>query len=85
MDTEEEPNSEPTDGAPTVPDEDFVRPVRRTYRHIVCDKVTSMGELAAETFARDPQCQASTYCHFCQADFPVADFVWEGTDEAVGS
>jgi hypothetical protein len=66
-------------------DEGFISPVRRTYRHVVCDKVTSMGELAAEAFARDPKCQASTYCHFCGADYPVADFLWEGTDEAVGS
>lgn len=85
MDTEEEPNSEPTDGAPTGTDEDFIRPVRRTYRHVVCDKVTSMGEMAAETFARDPQCFENIYCHFCGTDFPAADFVWEGTDEAVGS
>lgn len=75
----------PPDLPQAVREEGFIRPVRRTYRHVLCDKVTSMGQEAAEAFARDPKCFEKTYCHQCQDDFPVAHFVWESTDEPVGS
>ena len=98
MDADEKPKGEPviwrrrsTDlqAAPDLPqaerEEGFIRPVRRTYRHVVCDKVTSIGQGVAEMYARDPKCFGNTYCHHCQADFPVGEFAWEGTDELVGS
>lgn len=87
----------------------FIRPVRRSYRHIGaledfendqhpsgevqrwkqrtggCGAVTSMGIALAETYARDPQFYSGTYCSTCGEHFPLTQFVWEGTDEQVGS
>ena len=63
----------------------FVRPVRRTYRHKTCDTTTSMGLALAETYARDPQFYSGTFCVACAAHFPLDQFVWEGTDEELGS
>lgn len=50
-----------------------------------CDTITSMGPAIAETYARDPKFYGSTYCTHCLMHRPVDEFVWEGTDEKVGS
>lgn len=63
----------------------FVRPVRRSYRHKACNSVTTMGLALAETYARDPYFYAGTFCCNCGAHFPLDQFVWEGTEELVGS
>lgn len=66
----------------------FVRPVRHSYRHLVCGVVTTMGTALAETYARDPTFYSGTFCCGCGAHFPVGEdgqFVWSGTDEKVGS
>lgn len=63
----------------------FVRPVRTSYKHTKCGGVTSMGISIAETYARDPSFYGATFCVSCNAHRPVAEFVWEGTSEKVGS
>jgi len=66
----------------------FVRPVRRSYRHLTCGVVTTMGQALAETYARDPFFYSGTFCAGCGTHFPVGEdgqFVWDGTDEKVGS
>lgn len=66
----------------------FVRPVRRAYKHEKCGTVTTMGLAIAETYARDPYFYGGTYCVGCGAHFPVGpdgQFVWDGTDEKVGT
>ena len=63
----------------------FVRPVRRSYVHTVCGTVTTMGIAIAETYARNPTFYGSTYCCRCQMHKHVSEFVWEGTEEKVGS
>lgn len=66
----------------------FVRPVRRSYRHLKCGVVTTMGQTLAETYARDPSFYSGTFCCGCGAHFPVGadgEFVWVGTDEKVGT
>ena len=67
----------------------FVRPVRNKYAHAVCPVgpggVTKMGDALAETWARDPKFYGGTYCVHCQMHRPVREFVWEGTDERLGS
>ncbi len=66
----------------------FVRPVRATYLHIKCGTTTHMGTALAETYARDPHFYGSTFCVECSAHFPVGtagEFVWQGTNEKVGS
>ena len=63
----------------------FVRPVRLAYTHLVCGSDTSMHWRIAETYARDPRFYGATYCCACSAHFPVAEFVWKGTNERVGS
>ncbi|MGZ2484299.1 hypothetical protein ACVITL_002822 [Rhizobium pisi] len=66
----------------------FVRPVRRSYLHLKCGGVTTMGQALAETYAADPFFYAGTFCATCRSHFPVGDdgqFVWDGTDIKVGT
>ena len=66
----------------------FVRPVRRSYRHLTCGVVTTMSQPIAETYARDPKFYSGTFCCGCGNHFPVGEqgqFVWDGTNEKVGT
>lgn len=66
----------------------FVRPVRRSYKHLKCGGVTTMGQSLAETYARNPHFYSGTFCASCGAHFPVGmdgEFVWDGTSEKVGT
>lgn len=72
----------------------FVRPVRRAYQHVGtedrpgCGTVTTMGTELAETYARDPAFYGATFCVHCSTHLPVGadgEFVWDGTDERVGT
>lgn len=66
----------------------FVRPVRRSYVHIMCGTTTTMAPALAETYARDPHFYSGTYCAWCHNHFPVGpngEFVWVADDTAVGS
>lgn len=50
-----------------------------------CGAQTTMGISIAETYARDPKFYGATYCVGCRTHRPVSEFVWDGTDERVGS
>ena len=53
-----------------------------------CGSVTTMSVELAETYARQPGFYGSTYCVSCQMHRPVGmdgEFVWDGTDERVGT
>mgnify|MGYP000169699929 FL=1 len=66
----------------------FVRPVRRSYIHLKCGVVTTMGHALAETYARQPDFYSATFCCGCGAHFPVGEdgeFIWDGTKEKVGT
>lgn len=63
----------------------FVRPLRRSYRHLQCGTITIMGQALAETYARNPNFYSGTFCAACRDHFPVIQFVWEGTQETVGT
>jgi hypothetical protein len=68
----------------------FVRPVRRTYRHILCGSTTTMNQSIAETYARDPTFYSGTFCCQCHKHFDlviegVAQFLWIDDETAVGS
>lgn len=66
----------------------FVRPVRRSYIHLKCGAVTKMGQAIAETYARNPDFYSGTFCCACGAHFPVGpdgEFVWDDSDEKVGT
>lgn len=57
----------------------FVRPVRRTYQHLVCGSTTTMSTPLAETYAADPHHYGATYCCVCQQHCRVGaegEFVW---------
>jgi len=70
----------------------FVRPVRRTYIHgtndatrRVCGQTTTMSQVLAETYARDPGFYGATYCVGCQMHRPVGEFTWLYDGSVVGS
>lgn len=66
----------------------FVRPVRRTYKHLKCGTTTTMSQSIAETYARNSQFYNGTFCCACRAHFPVGEdgeFVWDGSNEKVGT
>lgn len=70
----------------------FVRPVRRSYQHLTCGSVTTMGQAIAETYAADPGFYGATYCVACSKHLPVGlhgEFVWvengDPTDLKVGT
>lgn len=66
----------------------FVRPVRDSYVHQRCGSTTTMGRTIAETYARNPHFYSGTFCCACRAHFPVGadgEFVWQGTNEKVGT
>lgn len=53
-----------------------------------CGVVTAMGLALAETYARDPKFYGGTFCVGCRVHLPVGEqgeFVWESTDERVGT
>ena len=82
---------------PTLPikDQEFIRPVRRTYFHLKCQGYTTMGKAIAETYAIDPKYYGATFCSNCRDYFPVGEkgeFVWvddpgtgKPTEEKVGT
>jgi hypothetical protein len=49
----------------------FVRPVHRSYTHLKCGTVTTMGLALCETYARDPKFYGATFCCNCGAHFPL--------------
>ncbi len=53
-----------------------------------CGTVTTMGQALAETYARDPKFYSGTFCCGCRKHFSVGaygEFVWDGTNEKVGT
>lgn len=53
-----------------------------------CGVVTTMGRAIAETYARNPKFYGGTFCCGCGKHLPVGEdgeFVWDGTDERVGT
>lgn len=50
-----------------------------------CGTRTTMSQAIAETYARDPYFYGSTFCCSCNKHLPLDEFIWEGTNEKVGS
>lgn len=50
-----------------------------------CGASTTMSSKLAETYARQPDFYGATFCTGCGTHLPVNEFVWQGTDEIVGS
>lgn len=69
----------------------FVRPLRLSYRHVVCGQATHMNEAIAETYARDNLFYSHTFCVQCHAHYPLVNldgthaFTWEPDGTPVGS
>lgn len=63
----------------------FVRPVRQVYLHRTCGTTTRMGLALSETYARNPKFYGATFCVHCNLHRPVGEFIWDGTQEVVGS
>lgn len=65
----------------------FVRPYRDAYRHLTCNKITTMSRDIAETYARDPGFYHGTFCVHCRGHFPVGgngEFTWYEMDGREG-
>ena len=52
----------------------FVRPLRRSYTHLVCGGSTRMGLALCETYARDPNFYGGTYCATCRTHFKLRGY-----------
>jgi hypothetical protein len=53
-----------------------------------CGTVTTMSQAIAETYSRNPRFYGATFCVACGRHLPVGEqgeFVWEGSDERVGT
>ncbi len=50
-----------------------------------CGGLTTMHRALAETYARDPNFYGGTFCVHCGKHLNVGEFVWDGTNETVGS
>jgi hypothetical protein len=53
-----------------------------------CGAVTTMGVALAESYAAQPDYYGATFCCACRDHLPVGaqgEFVWEGTDQRVGT
>jgi len=50
-----------------------------------CGTKTTMAMSIAETYARDPKFYSGTFCCGCGKHLPLNEFVWDGTEEEVGS
>lgn len=53
-----------------------------------CGTVTTMDRTISATYARQPGFYGATWCCGCNAHLPVGadgEFVWDGTDERVGT
>jgi hypothetical protein len=50
-----------------------------------CGQVTTMPQAIAETISADPTYYGQTFCCGCKKYLPVAEFVWKGTSDRVGS
>lgn len=67
---------------------EFKRPVRASYRHLLCGTTTTMGRSIAETYAIKPTFYTKTYCMECGAHYPVGpdgEFVWTDDGTKVGT
>ena len=66
--------------------EEELKSIREKRKFIEgCGAVTRMNQALAETYARNPKFYGATFCVGCKEHLPVDEFVWEGTDEKVGS
>jgi hypothetical protein len=63
----------------------FVRPLRRSYKHLKCGGFTGMKRELMETYARDPGFYQYTFCMQCNGHYPVTELVWELDGKKVGS
>lgn len=72
----------------------FVRPVRRSYKHLRCGVVTTMAQAIAETYAREPTFYGGTFCAGCRDHFNLfgdmgartePQFAWDDDGTPVGS
>ena len=50
-----------------------------------CGTLTRIRGSIAETYARDPSFYSGTFCAGCGKHLPLEEFVWDGTNEQVGS
>jgi len=71
--------------SPEEREKGYVRPLRLSYVHNKCGAVTKMAHSIAETYARDPKFYNGTFCVGCKDHFPLNEFVWDDSDEIVGS
>lgn len=72
-------------GRPGVIGRFFTAEQLEDYKNSGCETKTTMGLALSETYARNPKFYGATYCCACRKHLPVEEFVWDGTNEIVGS
>lgn len=60
----------------------FLMPVYRSYRHLACGGVTTMGQALCETYARRPTYYSGTFCCRCGTHFDLFRYVEAPLDAA---
>lgn len=63
----------------------YIRPVRLSYLHRKCGKVTSMPIRIAQTYAKQPDFYSRTFCCECREYQPVSQFEWLDDKTTLGS
>lgn len=62
-----------------------VRPVRRFYVHTTCQTSNTFDEETAVQIAKTPDQYKKVWCITCKRYRNVAEYVWAGSTERVGS
>lgn len=58
----------------------IVQPIRYSYKHDKCKKITTMSEPIARSFASKPKFYTETFCTNCENYFKVDEFRWLNKD-----
>lgn len=60
----------------------IVQPIRYSYKHDKCKKITTISEPIARSFSAKPKFYTSTFCCTCSNYFDVSEFTWISDDGA---
>jgi hypothetical protein len=62
-----------------------IRPLRQSYVHDLCQRITRIGEVEAVIYACKPDFYSKAYCDSCKQHYHPSHFKWLDTDDVVGT